>query len=549
MPTVLNTANTQSNISANIYTNGSNLVTAAMVASVLQNMSVSYINRITDLPLLGLKAFSATTPYLVGDCCVYTGNVYQCTTAHTGAWNAGDFTIIGGGGTGTVTSVSGVAANGFTWSIANANTTPAITLTLQNATTSQSGQLTSTDWNTFNGKQAAITLTTTGTSGAATFISNVLNIPNYSSALTGYVPYTGATTNVNLGIYGLTTNLLTFSTLNNFTPAQFLAVNSSNNVGYRTFAQTLSDIGGVPTTRTLTINGTTYDLSANRSWSVGTGTPAGSDTQLQYNSSSAFGASPNLTFDYTNNILQIGGTTTYSKFNQIISSAGALVSNSGLSFKFGGSVNSGYRYQIWGVNLNTSTGTDNTLMYTGETNATGSHRFAFTIGGGTGVPTQRAWGIDYNWISGGNIFYFTGLATFIGGAVYPTEQLEVSGNAKFNHLVGRTSAPTIAAGTGAGTSPTVSLSRATDLAGVINVTTGTLPTLSATVATITFNTAYGAAPKVILTSANANSAALNGVNMVYIDDANTTTGVFVITAGTTALTASTAYKWYYQVMQ
>lgn len=62
-----------------------------------------------------------------------------------------------GVGTGTVTNVSGVAANGFTWSIANASTTPAITLTLQDANASQSGKLNSTDWNTFNGKQSPST--------------------------------------------------------------------------------------------------------------------------------------------------------------------------------------------------------------------------------------------------------------------------------------------------------------------------------------------------------------------------------------------------------
>jgi hypothetical protein len=74
------------------------------------------------------------------------------------------------------------------------------------ATTSVNGYLTSTDWTTFNNKQAGITLTTTGTSGAATFVSNTLNIPDYGGALTGYVPYTGATGAVNLGAYNLTVN-------------------------------------------------------------------------------------------------------------------------------------------------------------------------------------------------------------------------------------------------------------------------------------------------------------------------------------------------------
>lgn len=47
--------------------------------------------------------------------------------------------------------------------------------------------------NQINGKQGTITLTTTGTSGAATFVSNTLNIPNYGGALSGYLPLTGGT--------------------------------------------------------------------------------------------------------------------------------------------------------------------------------------------------------------------------------------------------------------------------------------------------------------------------------------------------------------------
>ena len=53
-----------------------------------------------------------------------------------------------------------------------------------------------------------ITLTTTGSSGVATLIGSTLNIPNYSTDLSGYVPYTGATSNVNLGIYDITASHL-----------------------------------------------------------------------------------------------------------------------------------------------------------------------------------------------------------------------------------------------------------------------------------------------------------------------------------------------------
>lgn len=48
------------------------------------------------------------------------------------------------------------------------------------ASASANGYLTSTDWSTFNNKQAAITLTTTGTSGAATLVGATLNVPQYS---------------------------------------------------------------------------------------------------------------------------------------------------------------------------------------------------------------------------------------------------------------------------------------------------------------------------------------------------------------------------------
>jgi len=70
---------------------------------------------------------------------------------------------------------------------------------VKQATTSVSGFLSSTDWTTFNNKQATVSLTTTGTSGAATFSANTLNIPNYGSALSGYLPLTGGTLTGALG--------------------------------------------------------------------------------------------------------------------------------------------------------------------------------------------------------------------------------------------------------------------------------------------------------------------------------------------------------------
>jgi hypothetical protein len=72
-------------------------------------------------------------------------------------------------------------------------------IAMSEASGSVDGYLSRFDWTTFNNKQATITLTTTGTSGAATFTSNTLNIPNYGSALSGYLPLTGGTLTGPLG--------------------------------------------------------------------------------------------------------------------------------------------------------------------------------------------------------------------------------------------------------------------------------------------------------------------------------------------------------------
>lgn len=64
----------------------------------------------------------------------------------------------------------------------------------------------------------------------------------------------------------------------------------------------------VPPTLTLTINGVTQDLSANRSWTITTGgTPGGSNTQVQYNDSGAFGGNSAFTFDKTTTTFNLDG--------------------------------------------------------------------------------------------------------------------------------------------------------------------------------------------------------------------------------------------------
>jgi hypothetical protein len=84
----------------------------------------------------------------------------------------------GSGGGGTVTSIATSAP------ITGGTITTTGTIGISQADSTTDGYLSSTDWNTFNDKQDSITLTTTGTSGAATLIGATLNIPNYTNTAT-----------------------------------------------------------------------------------------------------------------------------------------------------------------------------------------------------------------------------------------------------------------------------------------------------------------------------------------------------------------------------
>ena len=95
---------------------------------------------------------------------------------------------------GTVTSVAaitlGTTGTDLSSSVATGTTTPVITLNVPTASATNRGVLSSADWTTFNNKQGTITLTTTGTSGAATLTGSTLNIPQYASTpLSGTTNY------------------------------------------------------------------------------------------------------------------------------------------------------------------------------------------------------------------------------------------------------------------------------------------------------------------------------------------------------------------------
>ncbi len=108
--------------------------------------------------------------------------------------------------------------------------------------------------------------------------------------------------------------------------------------------------------------------------------------------------------------------------------------------------------------------------------------------------------------------------------------------------------PTVAAGTGAGTGPTISIT-GTDRAGLVSVTAGSGPAGGiAKIFTVTFSTAFATAPPiVIVTPANQSAAGIASGNTPFVSNSTTTTKFDFNANSVTGLTNGTQYLWYYFV--
>ncbi|HXH27100.1 MAG TPA: peptidase G2 autoproteolytic cleavage domain-containing protein, partial [Candidatus Acidoferrum sp.] len=124
--------------------------------------------------------------------------------------------------------------------------------------------------------------------------------------------------------------------------------------------------------------------------------------------------------------------------------------------------------------------------------------------------------------------------------------LTITGNLTVNgHIITGGNTPTIAAGTAACTDPTAAIT-GNDESGMITIVSGANCTNGGRLSTITFNTAYAAAPRITLTAANANSAQLQ----TYVDSSTISPATFDLdTPNTTTIKNSTTYVWYYHVIQ
>jgi hypothetical protein len=284
----ITTANaTNANLTGVVTSSGNTTAIAAGVITnaMLENSAVANLSGTNS----GDNAVNSLYSGLVSNA-THTGDVTGSTTLTLATVN----TNIGSFGSSTSVPTLTVNAKGLVTAVS--------ATAIPTATSTTSGLLTSTDWNTFNNKQGSISLTTTGSSGASSFTSNTLNIPNYT--LSG------------LGGQPLSTNLTSIGGLTNATGV--LVNNGSGTFTYSTTPTlTGTNFTGVPYSA---LSGTvpTWNQSTTGTAANVTGVVAianggtGSATQNFVDLTSAQTVAGNKTFSNTisaNTIVKTGGTS------------------------------------------------------------------------------------------------------------------------------------------------------------------------------------------------------------------------------------------------
>ena len=208
-----NTVLTLATVNTNIYgsntflkfaVNGKGLVTSATPVTGLDiegTLGYTPVPTTRTITINGVtQNLAANRTWTISELPPQVGNAgkYLTTDGTTASW-----ATLPPSGVSAVTASAPLASSG--------GATPNITIT--QASGSTNGYLSSTDWNTFNNKQNALTLTTTGTSGPATLVGSTLNIPQYSggsgtvTSIATSAPITGGTitTTGTIGITQATT--------------------------------------------------------------------------------------------------------------------------------------------------------------------------------------------------------------------------------------------------------------------------------------------------------------------------------------------------------
>ncbi len=118
---------------------------------------------------------------------------------------------------------------------------------------------------------------------------------------------------------------------------------------------------------------------------------------------------------------------------------------------------------------------------------------------------------------------------------------------KWFRLSQRSTAPTVAAGAGAGTGATVSVV-GNDIEGIVTVTCGTSPATSSTLFTLTFFDSYTTAPIAVIV-APGNQNATDAITRSAAYSSVSTTNFVVGTGPLNAMQNATVYKYTYRVIQ
>jgi hypothetical protein len=99
MATIKNTADLQAQAAANLPDNTSQDISPQDVREMAENNAVSAYNKLTDEPIVGLKAYNASFIYESGTGCTFGGAVYIANKTTTlGAFAPADWDVVAGGG-------------------------------------------------------------------------------------------------------------------------------------------------------------------------------------------------------------------------------------------------------------------------------------------------------------------------------------------------------------------------------------------------------------------------------------------------------------------
>ena len=407
------------------------------------------------------------------------------------------------------------------------------TMSIPVATSSANGYLSSTDWLTFSSKQNAITLTTTGNSGASTLVGATLNVPEYT--LAGLGGMANVFTSLGDIVYSNAAGAPLRRAGNTTTTKMFLSQTGDGTSSAAPVweAITTTTLGAVPTTRTLTINGTTFDLSADRTFSVGTITSLTGEATASGTGAVAVTLTNSAVIGKVLTGLSVSGGT-------IASTDSILTAFGKLQNQVNGLVG-GVMYQgTWNASTNTPTLTSSV--------GTKGHYYVVSVAGSTNLDGVSDWKLgDWaifngtSWEKVDNTDSVVSVNGYTGAVILTTSDVAEGTRLYYTDTRARASLSFVA-GSGAYNSTT----------GVITIPTNTnqltnganyitLTSLSAGTG-ISYNNTTGVISSTITQYTDALARAAISETVVGLDY-NNTTGVFSTTSGYGIPTTASQTNW------